>query len=69
MIVFEVALSLFATCVGVHVFALHVCKPRAAVDEIVYPALHAEQSSVESVSHNDPPLLPATVGVPLGQVH
>lgn len=49
----EVALSLFATCVGVHVFALHVCKPRAAVEEIVYPALHAEQSSVESVSHNE----------------
>ena len=43
-----VALLLLATCVAVHVFTLHVCAdPDAAVAEIVYPALHALQSTVD----------------------
>ena len=44
-----VALLLFATSVGVHILALHVCKPRPAVVDIVYPVPHAEQSTVSSV--------------------
>ena len=63
------AFLLFKTSVGVHVLALHVCKPRPAVADIVYPASHAEQSIVPSVSHNVAPLLPPlTVGVPFGHV-
>ena len=40
------ALLLFKTSVGVHVLALHVCKPRPAVADIVYPVPHAKQSIV-----------------------
>ena len=46
---FVVALLLFATCVFAHALALHVCKPRPAVADIVYPVPHAEQSAVSSV--------------------
>ena len=42
------ALLLFKTSVDVHVLALHVCKPRPAVADIVYPVPHAEQSMVSS---------------------
>ena len=50
--------------------AVHVCKPRAAVAEMVYPVLHAEQSTVLSVSHFVSLVGPvATVGIPFGQVH
>ena len=63
-----VALLLFATCVAAHVLTLHACKPRPAVAEMVYPAPHAEQSAVESLSHNVVPLPPPTVDVPFGQV-
>ena len=48
-------------------FATHVCKPRAAVAEIVYPSLHAEQSTVSPFSHNVPTDPVRTVGVPFGQ--
>ena len=63
------ALLLFATCVAVHALASHVCKPRPAIADIVYPAPQAEQSIVLSASHNVPPLPPLIVGVPFGQVH
>ena len=67
---FVVALLLFATWVAAHGLALHVCKPRSAVADIVYPAPHAEQSTVPSASHNVASLLPPlTVGVPFGHVH
>ena len=68
VIEFAVALSLFVTCVAVHVFTLHVCAdPAAAVAEIVYPELHALQSTVAS-SHNVAPDPDDVVGVPFGQV-
>jgi len=41
-----VALLLFKTSVGVHVLALHVCKPIPAAADIVYPVPHAEQSTL-----------------------
>ena len=63
-----VALSLFRTYVDVQEAALHVCAdPDAAVADIVYPTLHALQSTVD-VSHNEAPDPVAIVGVPLGQV-
>ena len=65
---FGVALLLFATCVFVHGLALHVCKPRPAAADSVYPASHAEQSILLSSSHNVAPLPPLTVGVPFGHV-
>ena len=59
---------LFATCVAVQVLALHVCaEPDAAVAEIVYPALHTLQSTVD-VSHRVAPEPVPMVGVPFGQV-
>ena len=58
-------LSLFATCVAVQVLALHVCAdPAAAVAEIVYPVLQAEQSTCPLVSHNSPSVPVDTVLVP-----
>ena len=40
------ALLLYKTFVGVHVLASHACKPRSAVADSVYPASHAEQSTL-----------------------
>ena len=69
VIVFAVALSLFATCDAVHVLALHVdADPEAAVLEMVYPVLHELQSTVDS-SHSVAPEPDEIVGVPFGQVH
>ena len=69
IIEFAVALSLLVTCVVVQVSALHVCAdPDAAVAEIVYPVLHALQSTVAS-SHNVAPDPDDVVGVPFGHVH
>ena len=53
----------------VQVLPTQVCKPVPAEAESVYPARQAEQSIVESVSHNVPPLPDAIVGVPFGHVH
>ena len=48
---------------------MHFCAdPEAAVEESVYPALHALQSIVD-VSQNVPPDPVDNVGVPFGQVH
>ena len=69
VIVFRVALSLFATCDAVHVLALHVdADPEAAVLEMVYPVLHELQSTV-AVLQSVPPEPEAKVGEPFGQVH
>ena len=69
VIVFAVALSLFATCDAVHVLALHVdADPEAAVLEMVYPVLHELQSTV-AVLQSVPPEPEAKVGEPFGQVH
>ena len=66
---FVAALLLFATCVALHVFALHLdTDPIPALEEIVYPSSHAEQSTLPASSHNVPPLPPLIAGVPLGQV-
>ncbi len=52
-------------------FGKHVCESTAAVADIVYPELQAEQSSEPSVVHvRAASLVEATsVGVPLEHVH
>ena len=70
IVALQLPLAPFASAtVPLHVLCEQDWSPGPAGAVIVCPALHAEQSTVLSVSHSVPPVPVATAGVPSWQLH